>query len=428
MGIGFFKTTRARNAEEAIGQSEGLVTVLRLTQVDMKPAEDALQIAKQFFTGHRYSKAFQAARKAESLAITLDERYNGYQKAARTLTSRVASMARLGLPTESLAKAVGRAEETILAGIWENGSFVPNYLQAQALVEQSEREGRVVQEKAQRASDLVFMAELAIESVAELKGPFDSVVFSQSATSGLEQALHEATRELALGNADGAAAITKDIAERAARMKKQYAASIKVLGATETHLADLRGEGILTQSFEGQAKMARDMLARGQIEAAHTMATRLIREAKALGDVFRKATTTLGDAEILYARLQREGFHSYEADAAIRDARRTIREGSYARSIEHLERALQAFARRTNARAALSRAIDETRTRVKLLQGRGLAFLPDIQEVLGRAEREFQKGNLSASSEDLRIAAVLLDQVTRARRPAAASAPSPPKP
>jgi len=31
-----------------------------------------------------------------------------------------------------------------------------------------------------------------------------------------------------------------------------------------------------------------------------------------------------------------------------------------------------------------------------------------------RAEREFQKGNFTASSEDLRIATVLLDQVTRA--------------
>ncbi len=163
--------------------------------------------------------------------------------------------------------------------------------------------------------------------------------------------------------------------------------------------------------------MARDMLGRGVIEPGAAMAIRLRSESKTLGDTSRKATTTLGDAEILYARLQREGFHSYEADAAIRDARRTIGEGAYARAIEHLERALQAFSRRTNARAALAKAIEETQTRVRLLKGRGLTFFPDIQEVLTRAEREFQRGNFTASSEDLRIATVLLDQVTRAPSP-----------
>src|SRR5437867_11042354 len=129
------------------------------------------------------------------------------------------------------------------------------------------------------------------------------------------------------------------------------------------------------------------------------------------------ASTTLSDVECLSGRLLREGFHSYAADAALRDARRTIREGSYDRAIEHLERALQAFARRTNARASLGKSIEETRTRVRLLAGSGLSFMPDIQEVLGRAEHEFQQGNYSGSSEDLRIATVLLDRVTRAPTP-----------
>jgi len=39
--------------------------------------------------------------------------------------------------------------------------------------------------------------------------------------------------------------------------------------------------------------------------------------------------------------------------------------------------------------------------------------MPDIQEVLTRAEREFQQGNFSGSSEDLRIATVLLGQAAR---------------
>src|SRR5207253_1132325 len=342
-GIGFLKTTRARHAEEAIGLTEGLVTVLRLTQADIKPAEDALTVAKGFFDAHQYAKAVQAAKRAESIAIALDERFTGYQKSLQDLQTQIESMKRLGLDTDSLEKVAGVAEEKVVAGIWENGAFVPNYMEGNGLLDKAIKEGRAFQEKAQIASNQIFVAELAIESVA-----------------------------------------------------------------------DLRSEGVLTVSVELQAKMARDLLDRGLIEPAAAMAARLHAETKSLGDQYRKATTTLSDAEILYSRLQREGFHSYEADAALRDARRCLREGAYARSIQHLERALQAFARRTNARASLAKAIEETRTRVKLLAGGGLSFMPDIQEVLGRAEREFHQGNYAGSSEDLRIATVLLDGVTRA--------------
>src|SRR3972149_6184877 len=102
--------------------------------------------------------------------------------------------------------------------------------------------------------------------------------------------------------------------------------------------------------------MARDMLAKGVDEPAASMAKRLAGETKTLGESYETARTGLADAEILYARLPREGFHSYDADAAIRDTRTAMREGNYPRALEHLERAQMAFARRTNAREALAQA------------------------------------------------------------------------
>src|SRR5206468_1708703 len=134
--VGFLKSSKVRNAEEAIGQSEGLLTVLRLTQADIKPAEDALQIAKRFFDSNQFAKAFHAAKKAESLAITLDERFGVYQKAAKGLQSRIDSMRRLGLRTQELETLLARAEKKVLSGIWDSGAFVPNYLEARILVEQ----------------------------------------------------------------------------------------------------------------------------------------------------------------------------------------------------------------------------------------------------------------------------------------------------
>jgi hypothetical protein len=412
--IGFLRTTKARNAEEAIGHSEGLVTVLRLNQADLKPAENALTIAKQFFDTRQYSKALQAARRAESLALALDERFTAYQGAVAALAATLASMKRLGLPTESIEGVLGRAEEKVVSGVWENGAFVPNYVEACALLNKAVAEGRSVQEKAKLASTRIFSAELAIEALANVNAGPNGSFNARHAASALEGRLHDATRELALGNADGAAEIAQELEAKSTELRTLFSEAVASLQESEADLGELRGEGALTPVLEEQMRMVRDMIERGLLEPAAAMAIRLRGEAKVLGDRYRKATTTLKDAEVLYGRLQAEGFHSYEADAALRDARRSLREGNYARAIEHLERALLAFARRTNARAALAKAIEETRQRVRLLEGRGLTFMPDIQEVLGRAEREFYHGNYSGSSEDLRIATVLLDGATRA--------------
>ncbi len=416
-GFGFLKATRARNAEEAIGVTEGLVTVLRLTQVDMKSAENTLTIAKQFFDAHQYSKAVQAAKRAESIAITLDERFGQYQRSWTGLQARIESMRKLGLNTESLEKVAGSAEEIVLAGITENNAFIPNYLEASALLNQAEEEGRAFEEKAEMASNRIYIAELAIEALANLVGSVELGESGHADVSSLEQSLQDAIKELALSNALKAADMAKEIEGLARTLRSTYADTTKSLDELEGKLADLRSEGALTQSIEADVKIARDHLGRGSIETAAAITSKLQVETKSIGDKYRKATTTLADAELLYSRLQREGFHSYEADAALREARRAIREGSYGRSISHLERALQAFARRTNVRGALAKSLEETRTRVRFLAGSGLSFMPDIQEVLERAEREFKKGNYGGSSEDLRIATVLLDGVTRAPGP-----------
>src|SRR5437762_11755227 len=101
-GIGFLKTTKARHAEEAIGHTEGLVTVLRLTMADIKPAEATLALAKQFFDAHQYATALHAAKRAESIAIQLDERLGQSQNAFQGLQSQIGSTKRLGLDNEAI--------------------------------------------------------------------------------------------------------------------------------------------------------------------------------------------------------------------------------------------------------------------------------------------------------------------------------------
>lgn len=412
-GLGFFRANKARHAEEAIGRSESLVAVLRLTQADLQPAEDSLRIAKDLFRAHEFSKALAAARQAESLAITLDERFASYQRARKTLEIRTAELRRLGLRTEALDDALHRAQEKAATGSWENGAFLPNYLEARILLERAANEGRSLLVRANAASNRIFLAELAINALADEDAVEDPKAFAEGALVTLERSLEDATRQLAVGDIDGATRTASEIESRAERLRTAFRETGKILDGTESRLGELRAAGIVTERIERQIAYARDMRAKGLLEPALEMAGRLAEDASRLQESHARAVTGLQDAEVLYSRLGREGFQSYEAEAAIKDARRALKEGNYTRTLEHVERAHAAFARRRNAREALAKALAETQRRVELMRAADFPMLPDVQEVLGRAEREFRQGNYSGSSEDLRIATVLLSQAPK---------------
>ncbi len=416
-GLGFLRAGRARHAEEAIGRSEGLVAVLRLTQADLEPAEEALRIAKDLFQAHEFSKALSAARRAEALALTLDERFTAYQKAREALRIRIAELQRLGLHTEEFEAAAGRAQEKIATAVLENGVSVPNYLEARVVLDRAAQQGLTLLKKANTASNRIFLAEMAIEALGDVDGIPDPHAFAQGALASLEHGLEDATRALAVGDVDGSTRIASDIEARAERLRTAFRDSGGILDRTEARLGELRAEGIVTERLERQITYARDMRSKGLLEPCLEMSKRLEEDAARLAEAHAKAVTGLEDAEVLYSRLVREGFHSYEADAAIQDARRALREGNYVRALEDVERAHGAFVRRRNAREALAKALAETQKRVDLLKAAEFPMLPDVQEVLGRAEREFRQGNYSGSSEDLQIATVLLSQGSRPPSP-----------
>ncbi len=418
-GRGLFRANKARHAEDAIGRTEGLVAVLRLTQADLAPAEDALRIAKDLFRANEFTKALAAARQAESLAITLDERFNAYQKARASLEIRIGELRRLGLHTEALEEALVRSQHKAATGSWENGTFLPNYLEARVVLERAATEGRDLLVRANAASNKIFLAELAINALADSDGVQDPKAFAEGALVALERSLEDATRQLAVGDVDGATRTASEIESRAERLRTAFREAGAILDRTDVRLGDLRASGIVTERLERQIAYARDMRAKGLLEPALEMAGRLAEDANRLAGAHAKAVTGLEDAEVLYSRLSREGFQSYEAEAAIKDARRALKEGNYARTLEHVDRAHAAFARRRNAREALAKALAETQHRVELMRAVDFPMLPDVQEVLGRAEREFRQGNYSGSSEDLRIATVLLSQAPRAARPGA---------
>lgn len=405
-GLRFLKNSKARRAEEAIVRAEGILAVLALSPADMTAAEQALRIAKDLLAKERFSGALAAALRAESIAVSLDERYRAYDKAARSIRERIERMKDLGLPRKAPETALKHAEDRVTAGIWEEGSLLPDYDGARKLLEDAGVDAQDLVERAEAASNSIFMGAVAIEELADMKGPPDPSLFSRGAVSSLEVGLEGAMRQLAERRFEQAIRISADIEARATRMRAGFIAANEALSAASAVLAELRGQGAHTGRLTSQLSIVRDVLFRGVIEPASEMARTLLGDAQSLGRSYREAKEGLADAEAQYSRLVREGILSSDVDLAIRDARRAMRDGDYSRALRHIEEAATRIDRIMNEREGLERSLKANRERATALEERD-PFLPDVEELLVRAEKEFREGRYTESEEDLVIAKVL---------------------
>jgi len=406
-GLRFLKNSKARKAEEAIVRSEGILAVLALSPADMRAAEQALGIARDLLAREHFTGARDAALRAEAIAVALDERYRGYEKAVRSLRERMERMKDLGLPRDAPEAALTQAEARVAAGIWEEGSLLPDYQGARKVLEEAEADAQALVERAEAASNAVFMGAVAIEELASIRGPPDPSLFSRGAVSSLEVGLEGAMRQLAERKFEQAVRIAGDIEARANRLRAAFIAANDGLTAAAAILAELRGQGGYTGRLTSQLSIVRDVLFRGVIEPASEMARALLADAQALQRAYRDAREGLAEAEARYTRLVREGHLSSEVDLAVRDARRAMRDGEYVRALRHVEDATGHIERIASEREGLARSLQENWARATAPEEAD-AFLPDVEELLVRAEKEFQEGRYSESQEDLVVAKALL--------------------
>src|SRR3990172_8389958 len=386
-GLRFLKNSKARKAEEAIVRSEGILAVLALSPADMRAAEQALGIARDLLAREHFTGARDAALRAEAIAVALDERYRGYEKAVRSLGERMERMKDLGLPRDAPEAALTQAEARVAAGVWGGAGGVG--------------------EGGEAASKAVFMGAVAIEELASIRGPPYPSLFSRGAVSSLEVGLEGAMRQLAERKFEQAVRIAGDIEARANRLRAAFIAANDGLTAAAAILAELRGQGGDTGRLTSQLSIVRDVLFRGVIEPASEMARALLADAQALQRAYRDAREGLPAAQARYTRLVREGHLSSEVDLAVRDARRAMRDGEYVRALRHGEDATGHIERIASEREGLARSLQENWARATAPEEAD-AFLPDVEELLVRAEKEFQEGRYSESQEDLVVAKALL--------------------
>lgn len=409
--LGFLTARKSESVEHLIGQTEEFVTALGPSQANLKPASEALNAAKALCAAQEYSLAVAQAKRAGRLAVKLNERFNAYMVAWKTLQACMEELQRLGFPSEALEVALGSADKEIVRPIEEDGAVVTNYLGARAILERAIGEARTVVAEARGASHEIFLATLAVEALSDSASDETPSWLAVR----LEAMIEQATRELALGNVPAASKLASDARARAEDAHATCTEVEELLQSASAALERLGTVGRSGERLQARIRGARAAFDRGFLDrtSALVVARHLSRDASSFAMHYPRARSLLERAEHVYARLQRDDFVSYVVEVALSAARHALDAGDWAGVRDQVSRASQSFVRRRTEHEALAQAVAEIDQRVTLLKDFHLPLLPDVEEILGRAKDEVQTGRLSGANEDLLIANALMMQATR---------------
>ncbi len=409
--LGFLGAAKAQDAEHLIGRAEKLVSILGSPRTELKPVEKALGVAKALYAAQEYSKAVAQARRVAALAMTLTERFNAYVAAWKSLQTCREELQRIGFPTDHLEAALSAADKEVVRMIPEDGTLVPDYAGAAAILDRVMAEARNAVAQARGASRGIFLATLAVEALTE---PSSTEAPSWLAIR-LEEMVEQATRLLALGDATAAGQIASEASARAEDALAGADRAWEVLDTAAAVLDGLAADGSAANALAERIGAARRSLAAGFPDRTSAMAVarQLSDEVASFARQYPRARNLLERVERVHARFRQDGFSSDDVDAALGEARRALREGDWTAFREKLRRVSHAYLRLRSDQQALSRSISEIDDRVDLLSGFRLPLLPDVEEILVRAKEEVRSGRISGANEDVTLARSLMLQATR---------------
>ena len=399
---------RAEEVGEAIAHAQAVLDVLKLSKADLSSAVRLVAQAREALGRKEYDAAQALATRAEALAASLEGRYRAAQKALNAVLGIAKKARGLGLDSSEFDNAVSEARQVAKAGTVEDRVTIPNYLQARSLLEAAgERAGERLK-RAEAVVNEIFTAELALDALKDANGHTDHAEFERLVLTGGRALLEAAKRALATWDLESAEAAARRAGEGAKKTLAAYRDAVAALGDVEKAVATLRAEGLPASGTERLLEQGQIFLRRAKIAEAKDVLERAARDAQRIAIDVQRATKAVAEAEANVAALARAGYSPEEAQRAIVDARRALTEGRYDRAEELAADARTALGKRQEVRERLARLIDETKRMVEELRALGTDYANDVEEMVLRAEREFENGDYVNSSEDLKIASLLM--------------------
>ncbi len=425
MAVKGLRFRKKDGAAAAIESAAAVLEVLRLTKVDLTVAEELLAKAREAAKDGS-SDAVTLANRAEALATRLEERHRGAKKALNDALAMVKKAKEMGLDPAELELAIEQARRIVREGTVEDGVAIPNYLQARATLDIAMNAHREAIDEGTAVGNEVFTAEVALDALKDANGSLDHDAFDRNVMKGIRALVENAKLLAGKHRLKEAKAVALAAQKDAARALEDYKAAIAALRAAEAVLGDLRAEGAIAvgpgrKLAEGQA-----LLREARLAEARAVLEEVTGEVGRLGEVYRRTTESVTKMEDGISAMLKSGGVPEEAQHAVQTARRALEEGRYGRAEELLQEARKAMSRRMAVRERLQRSIQETKEQVGALRASGSDFANDVEEMVLRAEKEFENGDLTSSSEDLKIATLLMGKAgPAAHRAEAPKVPNP---
>jgi len=391
-----------RDVETALASARGIVEILSLSRANVSAAQALISEGERLLESGDTAQAAEAIERAERIATSLEADYRAAIEARERLKANVDRMQAAQMPVDEEARAI----EAIHARASETRELedrqVPDYAGARSLAEEAARRADEKLESCVQAGDAIFAAEVAVDGASE--------VFHGGA-EGLDMArevLEKARTEMSSGNYEMAAKDARIAEKLSLDLMDERQKALETLVSVDHLVQGLRSVGVATNSVNQSLELGRSLVNKGRIAEAVDVFNDTAQEAVALGTQYRALLDRLSEASKAIHEMQKEGLPAADAEAAFGRAKAALKAGNYALATSCAEDVHAVVTQQREMRDGLRTWIDEAKKQIEKLHELGLAIINDAEEMVGKAEREFENGDYAATGEDLRIAGLLM--------------------
>jgi len=378
------------------------VEILKLSRANLKSADSVLKGAENELLRDSFEEAIDLARKAELIATTLESEYRSATEARDLLRKHSERLRELGVPDAEEQKALADVHARARATREMEGVAVPDYAGALTVATEAASRAGARIALGENAADKVFAAELAVEGAADGGGPaLEAIHDARELLAKARAEVEQGHFELAATDAAVAEKIALGLADRRRKAKE-------TLDSVEKLVLGLRIAGVAIAPVKRSLEMGKILLEKGKVSAASEVFSDAAQQAVSLGTRFREALDLMSRASAAIDGLKAEGLSTTEAEVSLNRAKSAVRMGNYALASACCEDVHLAGKQQREFRDGLRTLLDETKARLTSLRERNGAFVNDAAEMVQKAENEFARREYEATSEDLRIASLLL--------------------
>lgn len=372
-----------------------------------------LDSAEESLRERNYSSAEVSAQKAESLANLLEGRYISARKAISSLFKIVQKMKESGLDTFEYEAILERSKRRMEELVEEDGEQIPDYLGARSIAIEGAKLAEKTLEGHETASNAIFVAEMILDNTVKSMVHMDKEILLSKVFEAPIKMLKKSKTLLSSGKYQEAYEISSDAEKKIQERKKLYERAIQAYRQIERATENLPENEGPVREIKALIEVAESSMNEGDLEKAADLFTQAAEEISDINERRRKALEAIDLAQSAINELKKTGVDLEEPENLLEEAKWALEEGIYQRAVNFAEDSRKGVQRVEEMHKRIFESLEETKGKLGKLREAGIDVSEEVENVIEKAERELNDGAFANSNEDLMIARILIDSLSR---------------